>query len=219
MYPQSLPERRRTLSTTQWLLLDGGQPVRCLTKGMDFPLFPELPRLPPGVSRQDKIDKFWKQVAKLTTTHAQKERRIGTDEVRTWNSPSLKRSCDRKTQFTFDMTKNDFFPTIEEFLAVYTDRSPVKIRSEKQMENRRRRKISKLTDPASPTQACGSLNTSWPSHSQDGGSNRHRPIIDPTAQPRNKQIPAEPKQQIRRRVYRRKMRLVNSKHIPCPSGR
>ena len=35
---------------------------------------------------------------------------------------SIKISCDRKTQFVFDLTKTEFFPTFDQFMAVYQNK-------------------------------------------------------------------------------------------------
>ncbi|KAJ7502522.1 hypothetical protein B0H11DRAFT_1988910 [Mycena galericulata] len=45
---------------------------------------------------------------------------------------SLKIGCDRKTQFIFEMTKDKFFPTYEQFLKVFHKREPGRLKRLKQ---------------------------------------------------------------------------------------
>ncbi|KAJ7660737.1 hypothetical protein DFH06DRAFT_1129795 [Mycena polygramma] len=48
---------------------------------------------------------------------------------------SAKVGCDRKTQFIFDLTKNEFFPVYDQFIKVYDDKEPGHMRKLKQAEN------------------------------------------------------------------------------------
>ncbi|KAK7048084.1 hypothetical protein R3P38DRAFT_2867267 [Favolaschia claudopus] len=46
-------------------------------------------------------------------------------------------ACDRKTKFLFEMTRNDFFPTMDLFLQAYNQKQPATCRSVRKMANKR----------------------------------------------------------------------------------
>ncbi|KAJ7733304.1 hypothetical protein B0H16DRAFT_1696175, partial [Mycena metata] len=104
------------------------------------------------------IDRFWRRVASLTTRYHDIDHKwIGGDEIRLWNSqhrracnkclnsknkqciidedqPSCrtcrdtKVGCDRKPQFVYDMTKDEFFASYQQFLAVFQRKEPGRLR-------------------------------------------------------------------------------------------
>ncbi|KAJ7490943.1 hypothetical protein FB451DRAFT_1221504 [Mycena latifolia] len=106
-----------------------------------------------------------------TRAQCKQGRLIGSDEIRRWNAANLtpckrcrssrdgkicsidsedvtcrtcrtcKVGCDRKEQFIFDLTKDEFYATYEQFSAVYSSKHPRMLRKERKQENRRRKKI------------------------------------------------------------------------------
>ncbi|KAJ7137046.1 hypothetical protein C8R44DRAFT_768375 [Mycena epipterygia] len=49
---------------------------------------------------------------------------------------ATKIGCDRKPQFVFDLTKDDFFPTYDQFIRVYKNREPGRLRRYIRMSRR-----------------------------------------------------------------------------------
>ncbi|KAJ6474034.1 hypothetical protein C8R47DRAFT_1324304 [Mycena vitilis] len=108
---------------------------------------------------EDVLDKFWRQVAKLTTRYHDVDRKwIGGDEIRKWNNAnrfacqkcsnsktgktcvvdedqpscrtcrSNKLGCDRKQLFVYEYTKDDFFSSYAQFLSVFRNKEPGRLR-------------------------------------------------------------------------------------------
>ncbi|KAJ7245274.1 hypothetical protein C8J57DRAFT_1524404 [Mycena rebaudengoi] len=81
------------------------------------------------------MNKFWKRVAKnygngtlLIVEHAA--------DVRSASGPgSLKLGCSRKDDFVFDMTKDNFFPSREQFTEIFKKKDTQQLRRHKQSEN------------------------------------------------------------------------------------
>ncbi|KAJ7937039.1 hypothetical protein B0H13DRAFT_195416 [Mycena leptocephala] len=93
------------------------------------------PEVGPSV---DVMNKFWKRVAELTTRYHDNEGRtciIDEDHPSCRACRDIKIGCDRKTQFIFDMTKDEFFPVYDQFMKVFTDRDPAQVKKLKQAEN------------------------------------------------------------------------------------
>ncbi|KAJ7125024.1 hypothetical protein C8R44DRAFT_782076 [Mycena epipterygia] len=59
----------------------------------------------------------------------------------------MKVGCDRKPRFVFDMTKDQFFPVYEEFLKVFNNRVPGRLRRHKQAENSWRSRVQSKNPP------------------------------------------------------------------------
>ncbi|KAJ7132917.1 hypothetical protein C8R46DRAFT_1235465 [Mycena filopes] len=57
-----------------------------------------------------------------------------------------KTACDRKMRFLFENTREDFFPTKEQFIYVYNERDRRRCRSLKKMANKRRRSTLSFID-------------------------------------------------------------------------
>ncbi|KAJ7441882.1 hypothetical protein FB451DRAFT_1190859 [Mycena latifolia] len=55
---------------------------------------------------------------------------------------NLKRACDRKAQFVFDITKSEFFNDYDQFMAVYNEKPAMTMKGHKRKENKRRRTIN-----------------------------------------------------------------------------
>ncbi|KAJ7463976.1 hypothetical protein FB451DRAFT_1264353 [Mycena latifolia] len=119
---------------------------------------------------KETVDGFWKRVAQLTARTQFKQERIASTELRDWNTRhlmpcnnclhskkkhicsvdwdhfscrtcrTLRINCDRKAQFIFDATKEHFFSSFDQFIAVYMCKQPGKMRNAKMTENRKRKR-------------------------------------------------------------------------------
>ncbi|KAJ7119966.1 hypothetical protein C8R43DRAFT_960036 [Mycena crocata] len=100
------------------------------------------------------LDRFWRRVADLTTRYYDADSKwIGGEEIRRWNNEnrtacdkclksktsrvSVKIGCDRKARFVFDLTKGQFFTKYEEFLAVFNNKEPGRLRRYSQAPRKR----------------------------------------------------------------------------------
>ncbi|KAJ7160398.1 hypothetical protein C8R46DRAFT_1107968 [Mycena filopes] len=91
-------------------------------------------------------------------------------------------ACDRTTKFLFDMTKDEFFPTYEEFLRAYqTGEKPVS-RGKNRSRSRRRMSPKNNNVPPTPRRQSRALNVAL-NHSETPGRPIERPIELHVARP------------------------------------
>ncbi|KAJ7662639.1 hypothetical protein DFH06DRAFT_1128851 [Mycena polygramma] len=90
--------------------------------------------------------KKWNQIyrtacRKCTSFKSQRQCVVDEDNPSCRTCRSAKIGCDRKTQFVFDMTKEDFFSNYDQFTKVYENRDPRHLKRLKQAENSFKRSI------------------------------------------------------------------------------
>ncbi|KAJ7493167.1 hypothetical protein B0H11DRAFT_2190797 [Mycena galericulata] len=57
-------------------------------------------------------------------------------------------SCDRKMRFLYESTRDDFFPTLDEFMLVYNARDQEQLRSYKKTANKQKKAALPYTRPS-----------------------------------------------------------------------
>ncbi|KAJ7272959.1 hypothetical protein C8J57DRAFT_1316152 [Mycena rebaudengoi] len=142
-----------------------------------------------------------------TRYHDHENKWIGGEEIRQWNQanrqacgkclnsktkrvciidedhPScracrhVKIGCDRKTQFVFDLTREEFFPSFTQFLSIFRHPGPGRMRRDKKLENRIRSKARKRPYPAPTSDTSEQTDYRSPSSAPDvqDGNDAHGP--------------------------------------------
>ncbi|KAJ6497117.1 hypothetical protein C8R47DRAFT_1069168 [Mycena vitilis] len=99
---------------------------------------------------EQTIASFWRRIAYLTTrTRCRGQRWVGSPEAKMWNASNpeclkSRTACDRKIRFLYECTKDEYFPTEEQFIFVYNQRDKTQCRAYKKTANRRRHDTSTL---------------------------------------------------------------------------
>ncbi|KAK6992855.1 hypothetical protein R3P38DRAFT_3080286 [Favolaschia claudopus] len=131
-----------------------------------------MPQAEPG---ENTVIAFWQRIASVSTRTRRDGKWIGVEELRHWNAANTKgcdrctkgkvirhcvieeyqaacktcrtarTACDRKVKFLFEMTRKDFFPTMDLFLRAYNKKGPNACRSVQAANKRLRGTLSYCT--------------------------------------------------------------------------
>ncbi|KAJ7661405.1 hypothetical protein DFH06DRAFT_1129511 [Mycena polygramma] len=133
------------------------------------------------------VTMFWRRISQLTTrTHDEQDNWIGVlemhkqqDKTRCIPCRAMKIGCDRKTRFLFDMTKDTYFSTFDQFMKVFRNKptasqrrprkSSAKLRRlEDNKQNNEKRQTRSHTDTFHPQRSLRPAGTPTMSNQASG---------------------------------------------------